>query len=57
MIVKPSRWVKTYDEDLTLEGLRLIWEKCPATDAPENYFNYFTEIEEHFRVARGTGCF
>jgi hypothetical protein len=25
--------------------------------APENYFNYFTEIEEHFRVARGTGLF
>jgi len=27
MIVKASRWVKTYDEDLTLEGLRLIWER------------------------------
>src|SRR5271163_1132254 len=25
--------------------------------APENYFNYFTEIEEHFRIARGTGLF
>jgi hypothetical protein len=24
---------------------------------PENYFNYFTEIEEHFRIARGTGLF
>lgn len=23
----------------------------------ENYFNYFTEIEEHFRIARGTGLF
>jgi hypothetical protein len=23
----------------------------------ENYFNYFTEIEEHFRKARGTGLF
>jgi hypothetical protein len=22
-----------------------------------NYFNYFTEIEEHFRTARGTGLF
>ena len=22
-----------------------------------NYFNYFTEIEEHFRIARGTGLF
>jgi len=25
--------------------------------APSNYFNYFTEIEEHFRIARGTGLF
>ncbi|HLH42144.1 MAG TPA: hypothetical protein VKV74_04095 [Bryobacteraceae bacterium] len=24
---------------------------------PFNYFNYFTEIEEHFRRARGTGLF
>jgi hypothetical protein len=23
----------------------------------ENYFNYFTEIEDHFRKARGTGLF
>lgn len=23
----------------------------------ENYFNYFTEIEDHFRTARGTGLF
>ncbi len=27
------------------------------TDWPRNYFNYFTEIEEHFRQARGTGLF
>ncbi len=26
-------------------------------DWPLNYFNYFTEIEEHFRRARGTGLF
>jgi uncharacterized protein YfaS (alpha-2-macroglobulin family) len=26
-------------------------------DWPRNYFNYFTEIEEHFRIARGTGLF
>lgn len=25
--------------------------------AAANYFNYFTEIEEHFRIARGTGLF
>jgi hypothetical protein len=25
--------------------------------AQQNYFNYFTEIEEHFRIARGTGLF
>ena len=24
---------------------------------PRNYFNYFTEIEEHFRRTRGTGLF
>lgn len=24
---------------------------------PRNYFNYFTEIEEHFQRARGTGLF
>ncbi|MFN3326487.1 MAG: hypothetical protein ACK5AZ_23570 [Bryobacteraceae bacterium] len=24
---------------------------------PTNYFNYFTEIEEHFQKARGTGLF
>ncbi len=27
MIVQASRWVKIYDEDLTLDGLRLIWER------------------------------
>src|SRR5438309_8585670 len=26
-------------------------------DWPENYFNYFTEIEDHFRQVRGTGLF
>lgn len=29
----------------------------PDPDWPTNYFNYFTEIEERFRVARGTGLF
>jgi hypothetical protein len=27
------------------------------SDWPHNYFNYFTEIEEHFQQARGTGLF
>src|SRR5579863_5253637 len=31
MIVKPSHWVTAYDEDLTLDGLRLIWERCSDT--------------------------
>lgn len=26
-------------------------------DWPKNYFNYFTEVEEHFQKARGTGLF
>lgn len=33
----------------------------PASDAGQdwvcNYFNYFTEVEEHFQRARGTGLF
>lgn len=28
-----------------------------AIDWPSNYFNYFTEIEEHFQRARGTALF
>src|ERR1700759_60169 len=27
------------------------------SDWPNNYFNYFTEIEDHFQRARGTGLF
>ena len=27
MIVKSSRFAKIYDEDLTLDGLRIIWER------------------------------
>jgi type III pantothenate kinase len=30
MIVQSSRWVKIYEEDLTLEGLRFIWERHRA---------------------------
>ena len=29
----------------------------PATREPFNYFNYFTEIEEHFQRVRGTSLF
>jgi hypothetical protein len=32
-------------------------ESSTAEDWPENYFNYFTEIEDHFRQARGTSLF
>ena len=55
MIVEGSRYLKTVDEHLTLEG--------PANDLGTkpprivNYFNYFTEIEEHFQRARGTSLF
>ena len=31
--------------------------ESPEVDWPSNYFNYFTEIEEHFQRARGTGLF
>ena len=58
MIVSGSRYLKTVDEHLTLEGLQMIWERnreCSATVL--NYFNYFTEIEEHFQRARGTSLF
>ena len=60
MITRASRWVKVYEEDLTLEGLRYhLGPEQPVTREPAlgNYFNYFTEIEEHFRIARGTGLF
>ena len=29
----------------------------PEVAWPSNYFNYFTEVEEHFQKARGTGLF
>jgi hypothetical protein len=32
-------------------------ESSTPNDWPENYFNYFTEIEDHFRQARGTSLF
>lgn len=32
-------------------------EELESADWPRNYFNYFTEIEDHFQRARGTGLF
>ena len=29
----------------------------PELNWPTNYFNYFTEVEDHFRIVRGTGLF
>lgn len=34
-----------------------IPESDSESDWPRNYFNYFTEIEEHFQRARGTSLF
>lgn len=30
---------------------------CNRDDWPSNYFNYFTEVEEHFRKVRASGLF
>lgn len=32
-------------------------EAAAGEEWPRNYFNYFTEVEEHFQKARGTGLF
>ena len=61
MIAGGSRYLKIVDEHLTLEGLRDDLGTQPAVTPDQdwvyNYFNYFTEIEEHFQRARGTGLF
>ena len=36
---------------------RPISSQRDEADWAHNYFNYFTEIEEHFQRARGTGLF
>jgi hypothetical protein len=35
----------------------MIGDDADDNSWPTNYFNYFTEIEEHFRKARGTSLF
>jgi hypothetical protein len=34
-----------------------VTDEAEDTEWSSNYFNYFTEIEEHFQRARGTGLF
>ena len=70
LIAGGSKYIAAVDEMLTLNGLRIIYErnldrhkKRGALNSPElarlyramqNYFNYFTEIEERFQQRRGS---
>ncbi len=55
-----SRLVKIYDEDLTARrAAPHLGTQSSAITKPltGKYFNYFTEIEDHFQRARGAGLF
>ena len=69
LVVDDSRFIQTIDDMLTLDGLRLIYERNRVVKSKhshseaagkhawrvvQNYFNYFTEIEEHFQRRRGS---
>ena len=63
MIAADSRHIHEIDDMLTLDGLRILFERnrtrAPAQPrtlrrAVRNYFNYFTEIEERFQQRRGS---
>src|SRR2546428_2609110 len=45
MMWNPTAWLKPCPPETPIPGCRI---------ALENYFNYFTEIEEHFQRRRGT---
>ena len=60
-----SKYIEEIDDMLTMDGLRIMYERNRAASARtaakaekhgslQNYFNYFTEIEEHFQRRRGT---
>lgn len=48
---------RRYWEGRVRRSARRILSPMDEPDWPLNYFNYFTEIEEHFQRARGTGLF
>ena len=66
MVAADSRYINDIDDLLTLDGLRILFERNRAPrkhpraalkhdfrPTVHNYFNYFTEIEERFQQRRG----